>query len=215
MQCNLSGMQVGYSFSNKLSAFATVFYRRRHTSTFGEKENSGKILHSEFTREANLGLSYYKQQGNLIYEFMAGVGAGSLRYKMQEDMYAGYQFNLHAHKAIAFLQPNIGINIHDKFEFGLYTRLGLYRYFILDSDFQEGIRSADPANLTLLGKETANFVFVEPGVMARLGGENIKCQFALFPSLNLSNEQIRHKQLNVSIGFFFNGVLGDQKTPIN
>lgn len=200
---DFNNVQAGYAFSDKLSVFATGFIRKNRTSTFDKKEGSGDLLYSEFTREVNLGLGYYTKRGNLIYELLAGVGTGSLRYKMTEDFTNEYRFDLHAHKAIAFLQPDVGINLNNKFELGLFTRFGLYRYYVLDTDTY-GTYSKEPDAPPLLNRNTANFAFAEPGLVIRAGGEMFKFQAMFSHNFKLSQEPIRYRKVNVHLGFFFN-----------
>jgi hypothetical protein len=202
-----SNLQVGYSFSDRLNVFATGFYRKQRTFEFIiGKENSLDTLYSDFTREITVGGGYLLYKGTFTYTLLAGAGVGSVRYERKIDHYDGYKFNLDAYKASLFVQPNVGLNLNDRFVFNFFTRLGMYHYYQVNYSIYLGeLRTQiDPLDTYFVNRSTYNVLFVDPGLSVQIGSEKFKFQTTLFPSFKLNSSEIRYNKFNVHLGMSIN-----------
>lgn len=110
---HLSGLQVGYAFSNKFSVFTTGYMRFPTVETgnpFIGKD--GQSHRKGDSREINFGLSHFGKKDKFIYEVLIGGGFGDMTFESDhrgaKNREMNYQFNMQADRSNLFIQPNLG-----------------------------------------------------------------------------------------------------------
>src|SRR5687768_13187424 len=106
LNVSLTGLQLGYAFSNKFSAFATGF--QRVPTEFMEKNwPLDEYKRSGESREFNLGMSYFVNKENIQYEILAGGGLGDMEFYFGNTNHSDdYNLTMQAQKRNFFIQPN-------------------------------------------------------------------------------------------------------------
>lgn len=212
----LSGLQIGYAFSNKFSVFATGYQRF-------PRENVPDIRGAFFgaptdervgqSSEINIGISCFGKKKNLLYEVLTGGGLGEMSFatdasnnKSQTD---NYSFYMEANKWNIFIQPNFSYKFHktkvnDLVSIGVFTKFNFLQYYNIETELNRNpnfIRSVDDAIEYFNGRTEAYLFFMEPGVFVKVGRKNFKGTAQIAPVLNLSGHSVRQNDISVNMGF--------------
>jgi hypothetical protein len=214
---NASGLQVGYAFSNKFSAFATGYMRPPTIGTVnpfigrdGQSDRSGD------SREINIGLSYFGKKNNILYEVLVGGGFGDMTFENNhhgaKSWDRNYHFKMQADRSNIFIQPNVsykffGDSKRIRLSVAVFTKFNrvYYHNIVTDlvassshkPDFDSGIEYFNT-------REEANLFFIEPGIAFKAGTKNFKGMAQLAPVINLSGHALHYQMISLNIGLSIN-----------
>ena len=234
LNCNIYhiGAQVGYAFSNKLSAFATAF-KRFPTDFEKEKWIVDEYNRNGESREINLGLTYFWHKENLFYEILSGGGVGDMEFSSrtnEEFGPGGYSLNMEADKWNAFIQPNFSVKINQrldkylavaafaKFNYVHYYNIAVTRqkYDTILLDWRpEPVHDLTPHPMYDDGlvyfsnHSRSDLFFIEPGIFVKAGGPYLKVTSQISYVINASGPSMHYQPLSINVGCSINFNLFD------
>ncbi len=205
LKANISptGGQIGYSFSDHLSVFATGYDRFTFNSFWEsiEEDHNRDDYYTDDACEYNIGLSFFYPHLGVRYEALMGGGAGYIKYESPKDLTVfPDEFKMHAERVNVFIQPSIGYGIADVIYFGVFCRLNAYRYYNIQTYVAINSVNNDylkPNDHVFVDRKTMNLFLIEPGFMARVGYKYVHFQTMISFTNNMSDYDIivRHDNL--------------------
>jgi hypothetical protein len=216
-----SGLQVGYTFSNEFSAFATGYMRAPTietanplTGTDGQSHRSGD------SREINIGLSYFRKKNNFIYEVLVGGGFGDMVFENDhrgaKNRDLNYNFEMHADRSNVFIQPNFSYKFFNdskkiRLSLAVFTKFNSVYYHNIVTKLSYGY-SAQPSiqpdfdsGIEYFSARTnANLFFIEPGVAFKAGSKTFRGIAQLAPVINLSGHALHYQMISINVGLAVN-----------
>ena len=206
----INSLQAGYTVTNHFSFFTTGYFRYKATNlnyeTILSKENSGDDIHSDKSSEINIGGSYFYNLNKLTIEVLFGGGYGNLEFDHTIDFFeSDYNFDMNAQKYNLFVQPNIGIKFNNHLDLNLSTKFSQQNLYNIKSNvFWGDYTNEEISDDYFLNKTKASLYFIEPGLTFRFGGERIKMQTQIIPVFNLSETNIRYRELSLYLSLYIN-----------
>jgi hypothetical protein len=205
-----SGVQIGYSFTDHFSMFATG-YKRFGTIDTADPFSTEKNHRSGDSREVNLGLSYFRKTERLLYEVLAGGGAGRMTYannflhdKIQNQ---SYWFSMEADKRNVFIQPNVSWKfgkprLDRHLVVGVFTKVNFVQYYDINTKGTPRPEADPDSGILYFGTHTeADLLFIEPGVIVKGGAKNFKGTVQASPIINASGRALHYNMVSINIGF--------------
>lgn len=207
-----SGLQAGYAFSNKLSAFATGFMRFPSTGPSGSFFGLYQVEHVRDceSKEVNMGLSYFGKKGNLVYEVLVGGGFGDMSFngEYEHSRSSSYaRFNMQADRSNLFVQPNVGYKFNNErinkhLSIGVFTKFNSVHYSNIQSETVSNNSSEFDTGAKFFEQHTeANLFFIEPGIIVKGGAKKYKGMIQVSPVINAGGQAIRYQVYSISFGF--------------
>ena len=204
----LSGVQVGYAFSNKFSVFATG-YQRFPRENVGDFSGGGWVSTDQLeaqSSEINIGVSYFGRKENLLYEVLAGGGLGEMNFAADAE---SYSFYMEANKWNVFIQPNFSFKfnktkINDFVSLGVFAKFNLLQYYNIETELIKNpnyVGSVVDGIEYFNGRTEAYLFFIEPGVFVKVGRKNFKGTAQIAPVVNLSGHAVRENDISFNMGF--------------
>lgn len=213
----MSGLQVGYAFSNKFSLFATG-YQRIPTVEIGNPFGGidGHSHRSGDSREINLGLCHFWKRNKFHYEILVGGGFGDMTFindhegAKNRDM--NYNFKMQADRSNIFVQPNVGCKFRStsgKFNLTVaaFTKFNRVYYHNIKTETSSGFssNSAKPdfdAGIEYFSsRKEANLFFIEPGLCVKGGWKNFKGTAQISPVINASGHALHYQMVSINLGW--------------
>jgi len=202
-------LQSGYSLSNHFSIFGTGnFYfmgGSKNDVNDKYKSHNGNLCLGEY----NLGFSFFNHSKNHSFEVICagGWGKGFFNYYISNKVDITntyyYHFVMNEQKANFYIQPDYSLSIGKKVEIGLFSRFLYSRYYDIVCSYSHlrGDTSIIKENEYYRNKKTANFYFIEPGILCRLKIKNIKLQLSYSYIQKLNSELVTYEKekLRVSL----------------
>jgi hypothetical protein len=210
-------VQLGYSFANHFSTFATGYKRSGGTAinfeSWGSKEGSGANSYKDHSYEINVGTSYFFRVSNFAGEIQLGGGGGKTYYEHEKDLYQeSYFIQFAADKRNIFIQPSFSYIFKTKID--NIIQLGFFTKVVCDQFYNINVNTTllKPPYNTPPEKEDAYFMnhshrnlyFAEPGACVRVGGKYVKGSAVVSAPINLQGDNIRHRPFNLYLSSFFN-----------
>lgn len=198
-------LQIGYSFAQHFSAFATGYKRSGETfNPLGTKENSGEHRTKDTSQEICLGLSYFRKVNQFHLETLVGTGAGSMMYHNTYDLQSNYEFDLKADKNNFFIQPNFGYK-KENVEIVLFSRFNYLTYYNIRTTMSAGSKQTIlPADSYFVGKQSANLFFAEPGLSVIAGKGLARFHTQISSPINLTANEITSPSIYLRFSCLFN-----------
>jgi hypothetical protein len=219
----LSSIQVGYSFSNKFSAFATGFQRIPSLGATATLD-AGKNHRTCESSEINIGLSYFQKGDNSIFEILSGTGMGRMSYKNNfthdKNQQEGYNFEMRARVKNVFVQPSFGWkpgnpDANSHFAIAVFTKFNLVHYDDIKTEGSFGSASQPDSGIDYFSKRTeANLFFIEPGVLMKFGSKTVKGIVQVSPVINASGRALHYNMISINMGVTMNFDLLKNKNPV-
>jgi hypothetical protein len=211
----LSGVQVGYAFSNKFSVFATGYQRfpRENVENIGAALGGPSDERVGQSSEINIGVSYFGRKENLLYEVLAGGGLGEMSFATNDSNNKSqsydYSFYMEANKWNVFIQPNFSFKfnktkINDFVSLGVFAKFNLLQYYSIETELnknQNYVGSVVDGIEYFNGRTETYLFFIEPGVFVKVGRKNFKGTAQIAPVLNLSGHAVRENDISFNMGF--------------
>lgn len=204
----LSGVQIGYAFSNKFSVFATGYQRfpRENAENIGSGLGGPTDERVGQSSEINIGVSYFGLRENLLYEVLVGGGLGEMSFATDGS---NYSFYMEANKRNVFIQPNFSYKfnktkINDLLSVGVFTKFNFLQYYNIETELNKNpdlLRSVDDGIEYFNGRTEAYLFFIEPGIFVKVGRKNFKGTAQIAPILNLSGHAVRQNDISINMGF--------------
>jgi hypothetical protein len=199
---------LNYSLSTKYGGINT-FIAYKPFSKFGFLTNysffRGDVEQDDYygydgTREYNrveFAPGFSTPIGNLwMVECYAGGGIGSIQNGHATGHSTINQSNL-------FIQPAFGYhNPENTFELGLLCRINSQNFNIKEAYFDDNMETVTTKQLESIRDNPWQYM-IEPAVVLRTGGQNVKFQLSCSYSANLTLPEMSAKKFNGSIGFIF------------
>jgi hypothetical protein len=161
----------------------TYFYgSEREDSRLNERYSGNGLFH-------NIGIGFYeKLEGNIIWETYANLGIGNV------DIESNAGRNLNA--SISKLGAHTGLLYKKRsFEMGGLLSLSRLKYSSINGSLE--FQNVSQAEYLL---DNDAHLLLEPAIIVRAGHKNVKFQFSLANSTNLTNIDFRQNNLNASFG---------------
>ncbi len=205
--------QVGYFITDHITIFSTGYYRNTKglnnwddIFTSNNEENNGRVHREDEIYNINLGGGYVTKLGPAIFGILGSAGFGGIDYYHTQDLVNDYKFEQFGNNYNIYIQPVIGLNVKDHFEFGFSPKFIRLTYYNLRSTLEMGDNKDDVSqDMYLAGRKRADMYFFEPGLTLRAGGKNIKAEMQFVPAFNFADtKQIRYRDFGVFFGIYFN-----------
>jgi len=213
----VSGLQVGYAFSNKFSAFTTGFMRAPTVGTVNPFTGiDGQSHRSGDSREMNFGLSHFGKKNNFLYEVLIGGGFGDMTFindhEGAKNRDLNYRFEMRADRSNMFIQPNLSYKFFNesrkfRLSLALFTKINRVYYYNIRTetisgyyenptrpDFDSGIEYFS-------ARSEATLLFIEPGVQVKGGWKTFRGVAQVSPVINASGHALHYQMVSINIGF--------------
>ena len=207
--------QVGYAFSDHYSGYIMTNFRKdqkKENHLFNNADDQ-EFYKADKHNEAEIGITrFWNYEDFGSFEFLAGIGYGSVEYENYKELTDNYDFAFSAKKLSFCFQPSISVRYEKYFDFSMFSRLNYIRY----SDINSSLRLAPLAELQnydlyFYTRHTADMLFLEPGVQFKIGVENAKLLFQLSGSVDLMSTGIFYKKGTVLLGLSINFYAGGKE----
>jgi hypothetical protein len=198
-----NGYQLGYALTDNFNIF-TIGSIAGAAQLFkdGGKENSGHKsgLFRQYIFDAGAGI--YKKGKLFNYELLAGAGGGKIAYKNEIDEWpADYLSVMNAKKVHVYCQPDFGYKLKEFLVVGVFSKINFERYYDIQSETQIGSHDGiDPDDLFFQNRQTADFSFIEPGILLRAGMKHVKFYIEYSIPLLLYKKDIVYRKMNLFAG---------------
>jgi hypothetical protein len=201
-----NGLELGYALTDNFNVFANGSVAGApQLLKDGGKENSGHKsgLFRQYTIDAGAGI--YKKGKLFNYELLAGAGGGKISYKNEIDEWPeNYLSLMDAKKVHVYCQPDVGYKLKDILVVGVFSKIIYERFYDIQSETHIGSYSGiDPDDRYFQGRAIADISFIEPGILLRVGTKHLKFYTECSVPLQLVNDDILYRRINVLAGVSF------------
>ncbi|HEX8333929.1 MAG TPA: hypothetical protein VF622_15020 [Segetibacter sp.] len=194
-------LQTAYAFGKNFGGMFNFYTAGGKDNTTFDGSGSGSTRQIEKGNGTltEIGLGYFQplSASNMIFELYGGIGGGTVNnfYQQNESSKVGL--------TKLFLQPSIGYSNDERtLEAAFSTRLSSINFKVKEARFATGTGGYDLIQVQYI-RNNDNIFFVEPSLLFRGGGKNIKGQLQLTTSHPLTRKEFLTQELNASIGIFF------------
>ncbi len=189
-------VQAAYAVTDHVGIMANGYFNNSTVTLNNDdtRKGSGKLF------EAGVGY-FNKSESGFAFETYAGAGFGNLTIDRSiVSTKANKTFETSATKF--FVQPTVGYS-SKHFEVGFTPRFSMLKYTKPTTTYTAAELSADK----FVAIEQTNWMFIEPTLTIRGGGEKLKAQIQVGRSFKLNSEDLGYSAgiLNLGIVYKFGG----------
>ncbi|MBN1463790.1 MAG: hypothetical protein JW922_08995 [Paludibacteraceae bacterium] len=212
---NFYGAGIAYSFKDHVGFFCDASY---YDKSYGPSEfligETGYFLESNIL-DFNGAIGYFNRTNRFAYEVFTGIGYGTndyknIDYRFPDGINIGPNDTLFFDSKFYkfFIQPDISLNLTDKFHVALSTRFSANNYNLLNKRGLDSIQSVNYRYGTTFynyfqGNQSINIYAIEPCLTFSLGTDFVKFKQQFIVPAFISNKKVNCRPISMYLSVSF------------